>query len=166
MFPRAEAAFKWVGISLLWAPSSYLPTQVKGGHGRGWAQSACMKLCAGPAPQLPVDPRCLHPAGSLTSAQRDYLCSCQWQGGWKDSVGHVPGQMGGGRACWQGSKRDSAKHRAGEWALHSSSQATRPPGKARYRDAWEFSRASRVPGGQGGQPHPTISTNPGKHWQS
>lgn len=50
MIPRAEAPFKWVGISLLWAPSSYLPTQVKGGQGRGWAQCACMKLCAGPAP--------------------------------------------------------------------------------------------------------------------
>lgn len=50
MFPRANAPFKWVGIRFLWAPSSHLPTQVKGGPGRGWARSACIRFCAVPAP--------------------------------------------------------------------------------------------------------------------
>lgn len=50
LFPEADTPFRWVGHSFLWSPSAHLPTQVKGGHGRGWEQWSYIKAYAIPAP--------------------------------------------------------------------------------------------------------------------
>lgn len=50
LFPAADTPFRWVRHSFLWAPSSHLPTQVKGGHGRGWERRSYIKFYAVPAP--------------------------------------------------------------------------------------------------------------------
>lgn len=63
-FPAADAPFRGFGRNVLWATPSHLPTQVKGGPGRGRAGSTYTESCAvlAPAPRPPESP-C--PAGSL-----------------------------------------------------------------------------------------------------
>lgn len=163
LVPGADTSFKWVGHSFLWAPSSHLPIQVKGGHGRGWAGSSYIKFCAilDPSPSLPHT-QSLCPAGSLSCQHKEAICAAASGRGagrtvWVMSLaGWV---MAGTAGCGKPSDQDSAKHGMGGWALPSNSQATHPfGGGGRNMDASKFPVASVVPGGGG----PISSQSP--HW--